>query len=481
MRENQIKSNDCLSKTSEELEILLTNLKNTLVGKDEITIIGHDNIDVDSVISGVLLENLFKFLNINAHFEILEPIKKDDTYQIINDLTDIQMNDFANCTENANRIIFLIDHYESNHIGNVIGCIDHHKTIKKNNYSFSYVRNCTSASYMIYELMCTAQYPLSKYEAELILISMMVDTTAFRSSKALPFEVKVAKALSEKYNLDYDFLENYCLCLTPIDTMNIDEIVSNGQKKYNYNNHNVKSAYLQLNGLPNNSTLNSWITYLENNLFETEMYVFIIFDVKDNITYEYQITHNLVKKIIHTGILSRGKNIMPKIEESFSIPSTLKQNLEKIITTFSSKNYTLTTMESCTGGSLAGTITNVSGSSDILHESYVTYCNEAKIKFGVSKEVIDTYSVYSLQTAISMANAAKNFSGSTIGIGITGQLGRIDPQNIGVENNKAWYCIKTNDIERSAEIILYNADISRKNKKDLIIKEIINDLVVFCI
>ena len=48
-----------------------------------------------------------------------------------------------------------------------------------------------------------------------------------------------------------------------------------------------------------------------------KMQVFIIFAIKDNKTYEYCVTKNSVNEIIHEGILSRGKDIMPEIEKSF--------------------------------------------------------------------------------------------------------------------------------------------------------------------
>ena len=111
-----------------------------------------------------------------------------------------------------------------------------------------------------------------------------------------------------------------------------------------------------------------------------------------------------------------------------------------------------------------------------MHESYVTYCNDAKIKLGVPAETIEEYTVYSLETAEAMAAAVKKYANSNIGIGITGQLGRIDPQNSGVEPNKAWYAIKGDDKAFSCEIILRNADVGRAEKKMIIINEIIEDL-----
>jgi PncC family amidohydrolase len=474
-------TNDIISNSKEkEIEIRLKNLQEVLAGRGEITIIGHDNIDVDAVLSGVLLTRLLQYLNIKANFAILQPIQKNDTYQIISKLTDIKMEDYETLEENELRTLFLIDHYETKHSGQIIGCIDHHPTEEENTYEFSYVRNCTAVAYMIYELMVAANYPLTAEDVKLVIIAMMVDTTSFRSSKTIPEEVKSAKILAKKYNLDYDYLEQCSLCLTPIEKMDIDEITSNGQKEHNYNGHKVKSAYLQLYDVPNDAVINKWLAYLNSKVkdkAEAELIVFIILDIKLNITYEYQVKSNYIKKIIHDGILSRGKDIMSKIEKRYYNSNNNEEKIEAIIKTFSENKWTIATMESCTGGSLAGAITDVSGASDILHESYVTYCNDAKVKFGVPSKVIEEYSVYSLQTAKAMANAVKNTAQSDVGVGITGQLGRIDPRNIGVENNKAWYCIKTPKNEISAEIIFYvGEDFPRKNKKDLIISEIIEDL-----
>ena len=72
-----------------------------------------------------------------------------------------------------------------------------------------------------------------------------------------------------------------------------------------------------------------------------------------------------------------------------------KDNWKKIVDKLIEENLTISTMESCTGGGIANEITNISGASSVIMESYVTYCNEAKIKHGVPKEIIDKYTVYS--------------------------------------------------------------------------------------
>lgn len=103
---------------------------------------------------------------------------------------------------------------------------------------------------------------------------------------------------------------------------------------------------------------------------------------------------------------------------------------KRLVELLIARKHILTTVESCTGGLFAGLITSVPGASDVLMDAFVTYSNEAKIALGVPRSVIDTYSVYSPETAVAMAQTGLTRStGATIGLGITGSLSRIDPAN----------------------------------------------------
>lgn len=140
------------------------------------------------------------------------------------------------------------------------------------------------------------------------------------------------------------------------------------------------------------------------------------------------------------------------------------------------KNLTIATMESCTGGGIANEITNISGASVVIKESYVTYCNEAKIKEGVPAEVIEKYTVYSSKTAQEMAKAAKRQAKSNIAVGITGQLGRIDPNNPTNKLNHVWFAIvDNNDNIIEKEIVVPDAE--RKIQKEYAINEVAKELI----
>lgn len=114
----------------------------------------------------------------------------------------------------------------------------------------------------------------------------------------------------------------------------------------------------------------------------------------------------------------------------------MEAKCKEIVKKLKEKNKTIAFMESCTGGYLANEITNISGASNVLKVSAVTYSNEYKIKLGVDKNIIDTYTVYSMETAQEMAKKISDFADSSIGVGITGELGNT------INNNpKVYYSI----------------------------------------
>lgn len=96
--------------------------------------------------------------------------------------------------------------------------------------------------------------------------------------------------------------------------------------------------------------------------------------------------------------------------------------LEDIVKYLINNQISISTMESCTGGLLANLITDIPDASRILKFSAVTYSTEYKIKMGVSKDIIDKYTVYSKETAIEMAKTISKFADSDLGVGITGRL-----------------------------------------------------------
>jgi nicotinamide-nucleotide amidase len=84
----------------------------------------------------------------------------------------------------------------------------------------------------------------------------------------------------------------------------------------------------------------------------------------------------------------------------------------------------LATAESCTGGLVAGALTEIAGSSDVVDRGFVTYSNKAKQQMlGVPADTLRTYGAISRQTAEAMARGALGQGGADIVVAITGIAG----------------------------------------------------------
>ncbi len=97
---------------------------------------------------------------------------------------------------------------------------------------------------------------------------------------------------------------------------------------------------------------------------------------------------------------------------------------EKIVSALLEKGWHISFAESCTGGLAAAGIVSVSGSSSVFNASFVTYANEAKIKYvNVSPETIKLHGVVSEEVAAEMALGVAKETDSEIGVGISGIAG----------------------------------------------------------
>jgi nicotinamide-nucleotide amidase len=88
------------------------------------------------------------------------------------------------------------------------------------------------------------------------------------------------------------------------------------------------------------------------------------------------------------------------------------------------KNLLVATAESCTAGLVAGTLTEVPGTSSILDRGYVTYSNEAKHEMlGVSRDILATHGAVSPQTAEAMVRGVLGRSRVHLAVSVTGIAG----------------------------------------------------------
>jgi nicotinamide-nucleotide amidase len=82
------------------------------------------------------------------------------------------------------------------------------------------------------------------------------------------------------------------------------------------------------------------------------------------------------------------------------------------------------TAESCTGGLVAGALTDIAGSSAVVDRGFVTYTNEAKQQMlGVPAETLQAHGAVSRQTAEAMAKGVLQHSPADLAVSITGIAG----------------------------------------------------------
>ena len=89
-----------------------------------------------------------------------------------------------------------------------------------------------------------------------------------------------------------------------------------------------------------------------------------------------------------------------------------------------SRNWMVSLAESCTGGLVSATLTELAGSSEWFERGYITYSNEAKTEcLEVPARLIESHGAVSELVAKAMAEGARINSGSDVAISITGIAG----------------------------------------------------------
>lgn len=151
--------------------------------------------------------------------------------------------------------------------------------------------------------------------------------------------------------------------------------------------------------------------------------------------------------------------------------------MERVVNKLTKKNKTISTMESCTGGYIASSITNIPGASEIIKFGAVTYSNEYKIKMGVNKNTIDKYSVYSMEVAKEMSKSISDFANSDYGIGVTGKINREDKENPYGKDNLAYVSMYEREKDEYYTLEVYMEDKTRLENKELILKNIVDKLL----
>lgn len=105
-------------------------------------------------------------------------------------------------------------------------------------------------------------------------------------------------------------------------------------------------------------------------------------------------------------------------------PDPLLDQAARLLQLCRTARLRLTTAESCTGGLVAGLLTAIPGSSDVVERAFVTYSNEAKAEMlGVPASLIEAKGAVSAEVALAMAQGALAHARADLAVAVTGVAG----------------------------------------------------------
>jgi nicotinamide-nucleotide amidase len=106
------------------------------------------------------------------------------------------------------------------------------------------------------------------------------------------------------------------------------------------------------------------------------------------------------------------------------IDDTIRDAAARVLEACRSGGLKVAAAESCTGGLVAGALTEIAGSSDVFDRGFVTYSNAAKQEMlGVAAAILERHGAVSRETAEAMARGALAASNADLAIAITGIAG----------------------------------------------------------
>lgn len=155
--------------------------------------------------------------------------------------------------------------------------------------------------------------------------------------------------------------------------------------------------------------------------------------------------------------------------------SLSQNNLEIIKEILTQNNLKLSVGESCTGGLISSSLTDIDGASKFIEINFVTYAESAKIRFlGVPKNIIEDFGVVSKETAQHMALGLLKYSDTSIST--TGYLGPTG----GDDNNPIGTVYYGFGYKNSAKVSKYiSKKTTRSEVKQDITKHILEDFKNF--
>lgn len=277
-------------------------------------ILGHENPDVDSLVSGYLLEKVMKKKGYDVSFCIPDESIAADSEKICNKYN-LYVGKYYVDELPSDAKYILVDHNDREVPGEIVAVLDHHPT-PNDKSGIEYYRNeKVSATACMIAKDCEEE--LDKHDIEIACVATFIDTVSFHSTKTVKKDISWVNEMTTKYDLDYDEMYRDGLCLTELT--DVEEIAFNGLKKAEYNGVNIHSSYVQIVDLEKNKKIIEDIIETLKKYREKEnvdLFVFIVYDMTNFYTKVYKISDE-IEVDEYFLYASRGNTIIPDIVKKY--------------------------------------------------------------------------------------------------------------------------------------------------------------------
>lgn len=269
-------------------------------------VIGHKNPDVDSVLSTIILCNIFKSNDIICYPCFLDKGYEIDKYNmsILNDCINLDMHIVDSNDTSLNYV--LVDHNDpTQSIGfgkKIVWGIDHHKDSKI--LSNIFIDSTCSCCLNIYNYF-KDKYEFSNEEKFMIYMASLADSLFFKGSRFNERDEKLILELG--YELDSDAMFKKYFIPTDL-TLGIDNLFSNVTKTYNYKGVKFDSLVVK--------TYNEY-EYLKQDFIkkieDKPNFLGVWIDFDREISYAYFNYNGIMKEFIYDFLASRAATVIPDV------------------------------------------------------------------------------------------------------------------------------------------------------------------------
>lgn len=276
-------------------------------------ILGHENPDNDSIVSGYLLEKLMKRLGYDVEFIIPDKTISEENIMLANYCGLDPISYQKEMPTDPNIKYILVDHHERIVPGEIVAIIDHHPTDKDISCKYYQNERACSTSCLIAK---DRERFFSLDDLKMTCLSAMVDTAAFHSNKTVVRDYLWVRSLCAKYGFNYEELMTTSMC--PTDISDIEKASINGLKKHDLAGHKVASSFLHLpSPTANQEEINQMIEYLKTYIKDEgyDLFAFIVHDITNFKSTLYKIREDSIDTVQYDEYTSRGTRIIPELTE----------------------------------------------------------------------------------------------------------------------------------------------------------------------